>query len=151
MAGTELHFPTGPIRFGNATYDATSLNQELQILVEAITALVAAQIAVRVAMTAMQGAEAKVGPTASAYRRFIQATFAGAIHELADFGLQPVKVAAPLTSEKRVVAVAKARATREARGTTSKKQKLAIHGNVTGVTVIPVTTPPASPETAPAK
>jgi hypothetical protein len=62
-----------------------------------------------------------------------------------------VKVAAPLTSEKRVVAVAKARATREARGTTSKKQKLAIHGNVTGVTVTPVTSPPATPETAPAK
>jgi hypothetical protein len=40
---------------------------------------------------------------------------------------------------------AKAAATREARGTTSKKQKLAVKGNVTGVTVTPVTAPSAAP------
>jgi hypothetical protein len=37
------------------------------------------------------------------------------------------------------------RATRKARGTASKKQKLAIKGDVTGVVVTPVTAPTAPP------
>jgi hypothetical protein len=45
----------------------------------------------------------------------------------------------PRTSEQLAATAAKIRATREARGTTSKKQKAQIHGNVTGVTITPVT------------
>jgi hypothetical protein len=57
----------------------------------------------------------------------------------------------PLPTDKRVAATAKLRATRTARGTTSKKQKLAIKGDVTGVIVTPITAPaPASPPATPA-
>jgi hypothetical protein len=51
-----------------------------------------------------------------------------------------------LGTEKRATATAKARATRLARGTKGKKQKLAIRGDVTGVTVTPIV---ASPSPAP--
>src|SRR5260370_38844576 len=52
--------------------------------------------------------------------------------------MQPPKVRTPMDSDKRAGAVAKMRATRKARGTTSRKQKLAIKGDVTGVCITPV-------------
>jgi hypothetical protein len=48
--------------------------------------------------------------------------------KLAKFGVKPAKERAPLTTDKKVIASAKAKATRAARGTTSKKQKQQIHG-----------------------
>jgi hypothetical protein len=53
------------------------------------------------------------------------------------------------TSKESAAAAAKATATRKARGTTSKKQKLAIHGNVLGVLVTPITAPEAPPAEPP--
>jgi hypothetical protein len=65
--------------------------------------------------------------------------------------VQTRKVRQPLATEKRVVATAKLKATRKARGTTSKKQKLAVKGDVIGVVMTPVTHPaPASPPATPA-
>ena len=46
-----------------------------------------------------------------------------------------------MTSEQYAARAAKARATREARGTTSAKQKLTVKGDVTGITVTPITAP----------
>jgi hypothetical protein len=84
---------------------------------------------------------AKVGPIVLALRRNLLATFGNATDTLALFGLEPRKVPAPRTGPEIAAAAAKAEATRKARGTTSKKQKLAVTGNVTGVTVTPITTP----------
>jgi hypothetical protein len=145
MAGTEQHFPSGSIRFGNETYTATTLNQRLQKLVDATNGLLAAQNAARDAMAAMRAVDAQEGPLVQAYRRFLHATFATAAQSLADFGLEPMRVATPLTSEQKLVAVARAKATRKARGTKGRKQRLAIKGNVTGVAVVPVTDPAVSP------
>ena len=84
-------------------------------------------------------------------RTFLRATFGTAATPLADFGLTPLKAPRPLDSEQRAAATAKLRATRLARGTTSKKQKLAIKGDVTGVLVTPVSLAgPSSPTAAPA-
>ena len=80
-----------------------------------------------------------------AYKRFILATFGDDPEILADFGLEPPKVPKPLSGEERVAATTKADATRKARGTAGKKQKLAIQGDVTGVTVTPVTGPDDAP------
>jgi len=151
IAGTQKHFPKGSLTFGNATYTAASLLQLLESLAEAMTSLSAAQLAAKDALAATQGVEAKVGPIVSAYVRFIRATFTGATQTLGDFGVEPAKARAPLSTEKRVVAAAKAMATRQARGTTSKKQKLAIKGNVIGVNVTPVTAPAAATPPAPAQ
>jgi hypothetical protein len=51
----------------------------------------------------------------------------------------------PRTSAQKAATAAKAEATREARGTTSKKEKSAIKGNVTGVNIVPITAPTAAP------
>src|SRR5260370_42069951 len=66
--------------------------------------------------------------------------------------MQPPKVRTPMDSDKRAGAVAKMRATRKARGTTSRKQKLAIKGDVTGEHITPVTRAEASsPSATPAE
>jgi hypothetical protein len=150
IAGTQKHFPNGPITFGNATYTAASLVQLFTSLVEAITAMSAAQLSAKDAKANETGIEAKVGPIVTAYRRFVLATFVGATQTLADFGIAPPKAKTPLSTEQRAAAAAKAKATRQARGTTSKKAKLAVKGNVIGVNVTPVTSSPAPEPTEPA-
>ena len=74
-----------------------------------------------------------------AFVSFVRGTFGESPEVLADFGLLPKKVRKPLTVEQLAAAKAKRAATRKARGTTSKKQKLAVKGDVTGVVVTPIT------------
>jgi hypothetical protein len=149
IAGTLKHFPSGSFTLGNTAYTTASLVTLLQSVADAITALNAAQLAAKHALTTLQGIEAQVEPVIQVYGRFVQATFANTAPALADFGLEPRKVPTPLTSEEKAAAAAKAKATRLARGTTSKKQKLTVTGNVTGITVTPITAPTAAPPAAP--
>jgi hypothetical protein len=145
VAGTQKHFPNGSFTIGGTAYTATALIQALQSLEQAIVAVNAAQSNAKDAVLTLHGVEATVAPLMRDFKRFVLSTFGTATQELADFGLQPPKARKPLDSEKRAAATAKLRATRAARGTTSKKQKLTVKGNVTGVIVTPVTAPPAAP------
>jgi hypothetical protein len=150
IAGTQKHFPNGSLSFGNATYTTASLVQVLQSLVDALTSRTAAQLSAKDADLALKGIEAHVNPVIGDYERFILAVFGNAAQLLADFGMQAHKARTPLDTQQRVAATAKARATRKARGTTSRKQKLAVKGDVTGVVVTPVTTPASLTGTPPA-
>jgi hypothetical protein len=145
IAGTQKHFPTGSFTIGNTTYTSASLVQVLQGLANALLARDAAEKGAKDASTAADTAETQVGPIVTAYKRIVVAAFVSSAQTLADFGLAPPKARTPLTAEQKVARAAKAAATRAARGTTSKKQKLAVKGNVTGVTVTPVTAPTAAP------
>ena len=151
IAGTEKHFPSGSFMLGNVTYTTASLLQILQGLVAAMIAQSAAQASAKDALKILQGTEASTKAVRQAYVRFLRAAFNNAAQSLADFGLQPPKARTPLTSEQKTAATVKALATRKARGTTSKKQKLAISGHVMGVTVTPITQPAASPAVQPAQ
>jgi hypothetical protein len=155
VAGTLKHFPNGSFTFGNVTYTTATLVQELQALEHAIVAVNVAQANAKDAVTALRGIEATVGPLMRNYQRFLRAAFGTATAQLADFGMQPSKARKPLDSAARALATAKQKATRAARGTTSRKQKLAVRGDVTGVVVTPVTAPahtpsPVTPAPAPA-
>jgi hypothetical protein len=148
IAGTLKHFPNGSFTLGNTTYTTASLVALLQSLANTMIGLNVAQLGAKDAMATQQGTQATVGPVVEAYQRFVQAAFSNAAQTIADFGLAPPKVRTPLSSAQLAARAAKTAATREARGTTSKKQKLAITGNVTGVTVTPVTAPTAAPPLA---
>ena len=151
IAGTQKHFRNGQITLGNTAYTTATLVQALQSLADAITAVNAAHASVTDGLAALRATDTKVVPLIRANTSFLRATFSTATAQLGDFGLQAPKAHQPLPTAKRAAATAKLRATRAARGTTSKKQKLAIKGDVTGVTVTPVTTPaPASPPATPA-
>ena len=148
IVGTLKHFPSGSFTLGNTAYTTSSLVALLQSVADALTALNAAQVAAKHALSTSQGVLAQVDPVIQIYVRFLQATFANTAPALADFGLEPRKVPAPLTSEEKAASAAKAAATRKARGTTSKKQKLTVTGNVIGITVTPITAPTAAPPAA---
>jgi hypothetical protein len=152
IAGTEKHFPNEQFMLGNTTYTTASLVGVLEGLAGAYSAMSAARLNVKDAALALRAAEANVDPVIQAYVHFVRAAFSNASAQLGDFGLQAPRARAPLGPEARLAATAKLRATRAARGTTSKKQKLAIHGDVTGVVVTPITTsgPVTSPATVPA-
>src|SRR5215472_1325812 len=140
IAGTQKHFPNGQFTLGNVAYTTATLVQLLQGLADALTALSAEQASAKDMRSALKGIEAKVNPVIRDYKRFLLSAFDGATQTLEDFGMQASKARKPLTTEQRATAAAKNRATRTARGTTSKKQKLAVKGDVTGVVVTPVTT-----------
>ncbi len=139
IAGTQRHFPSGSFTLGNVMYTTATLVQSLQRLASAIAAVDGAHVGVKDAVAALAGIETNVAPLVRDYTRFVQAAYASAPQQLADFGMQPPKARTQLTSEKLAARTAKLRATRAARGTTSKKQKLAVKGDVTGVVVTPVT------------
>jgi hypothetical protein len=148
IAGTQKHLPNGSFTIGSTTYTAASLIQVLGTLVTAMTARIAAATGAKDALVTEQATQTKVGPIALAYKNLVLAAYANASQTLSDFGLAAPKVRAPLSAEQLAARAAKAKATRAARGTTSKKQKLAVTGNVTGVTVTPITAPAASPPPA---
>jgi hypothetical protein len=149
IAGTQKHFPSGSFTLGNTSYTTASLVTLLQSVADAITSLTGAQLAAKHALTTQQGVLAQADPVIQIYERFLQATFANTVPILADFGLEPRKEPAPKTTEEKAAAAAKAAATRKARGTTSKKQKLTVKGNVTGIIVTPITAPTAAPAASP--
>ena len=145
VAGTLKHFPSGTFTLGNTAYTTATLVQALQALEQALVALNAAQANAKDAGTALRNSEATVVPLVRDYKRFLLAAFSSATQQLADFGLPGPKARKPLATEQRAAATAKMRATRTARGTMSKKKKLTIKGDVTGVVVTPVVNPPAQP------
>jgi hypothetical protein len=150
IAGTQKHFPNGQFTLGNTAYTTATLIQAFQSLADALNAVTAAHASVKDGVAALHAMDTKVAPLIRDYTSFLRATFSTATAQLGDFGVQALKARTPMPSDKRVVAVAKAKATRTARGTTSKKQKLAVKGDVTGVVVTPVTLPaPSSPPAAP--
>jgi hypothetical protein len=148
IAGTQKHTPNGTLTFGGATYTAAALIQEMQNLINAIAVTNAAHVQATDAVQAQTAVVAKVAPIIRGYKRYLQVTLGTANTQLADYGLQPLKARKPLGSDERVAAKAKAAATRKARGTTSKKQKLAVKGDVKSVQITPVTSTPAAAATA---
>jgi hypothetical protein len=139
IAGTQKHFPGGSFTLGKATFTTDSLVKLLGSLATAIQSLNAAQSGAKDARKALQGIEAQVSPVIGLYKRFLHVTFGSATTDLADFALQAPKPRKVLSTEEKTVAAAKAKATRVKRGTTSKKQKLAVKGDVTGVVLTPIT------------
>ena len=150
IAGTAKHFPSGSFTIGSTVYTSASMIQVLQGLANAMTARDAAEAGAKDARAAEQAAQTRVGPILLAYKRLVLAAFANTAQTLTDFGLTPPRARTPLTTEQLAARAAKTKATRAARGTTSRKQKLAVKGKVTGVFVTPITGPTAAPPPAPA-
>jgi len=149
ISGLQKHSPNGQFTLGGTAYTTASLVQLFQSVIDAMAAVTAAQASATDAVTAMEGVVAKVGPVFLSLKRNLLNTVGTATSTLADYGLEPPKARAPMTSAEKAAAAAKAKATREARGTTSVKQKLKVTGNVTGVTVTPITTPVPAPAPSP--
>ena len=121
---------------------------QLQAIVDNRAAVVAAQATAKAKVAAEDAAMPALDAILVAFEAFIRFTFGGDPEALADFGLAPHKVPAPLTAEQKAVAAAKREATRKARGTTGAKQKKSVKGNVTAALVV-TTAPAPAPAAAP--
>ena len=148
ITGLQKQFPNGQFTLGNTVFTTAALVQTLQSLIDAINAVNTAQANAKVAVAALRVTVATVGPVVLALKRNLLAMFGTATDILALFGLEPRKAPAPRTGPELAAAAAKAKATRIARGTASKKKKLAVTGNVTGVSITPITAPALAPPSA---
>jgi hypothetical protein len=137
-AGIQKHLANGQLTFAGGTFTAAEIESRLALLI----ALRAAVNAARAATSVKVAAEAAQAPALVAFMsalvQCIRVQFGTQADVLADFGLVPRKVAAPLTVEQKAAAAAKREATRAARGTKSAKAKKGIKGAVTGVVLTPI-------------
>jgi hypothetical protein len=150
--GTTKHFTNASqqLTIGGVVYTVTQVTTNLQEIVDLRTATTSAQASAKASVAAETAKLPLLLLFLAAYVAYVKATFGSSPTVLADFGLAPKKARKPLTPEQKAAASAKAKATRAARGTKGPVAKLAITGNVTGITVTPITAPVApAPAAAP--
>jgi hypothetical protein len=152
VAGIQKHLANVPsITLASAAYTPAQITAAFTLLVSLFADVATAQSAVKAKLAAKQAQAPTVRSLMSAFASYVKVTFSESPDVLADFGLTPRKAPTPQTAEEKVVAVAKRASTRKARGTTSKKAKLAVKGNVVSVVLTPVQagTPAVAPSAAP--
>lgn len=150
ITGTKKRFPNGTqkVSIGGVERTVDDCTKLLQGFVDNRTAVETAKANAKAKVDAERAQMATLLAFIGEFVKFIRLTFGNAADVLADFGLAPTKARVPMTAEAKAAAVAKRDATRKARGTTSKKAKRGIKGNVTAKLVVTPATP--SPEPSPA-
>ena len=151
--GFTKHPATTPLTLASQTYTISQIAAVLQSLVSSGTSVLTTRTAWHDAVLDNRKVGAQYASFMTDLRAILEAMYSNSSSTLADFGMTPRKARAPLSTEALVARAAKAKATRTARGTTGKKAKAAIHGNVSGVVITPVTMPgtaAAAPSTTPA-
>jgi hypothetical protein len=124
------------LTLGSTTFTATALVQLLQSMADALAAADAAKASWEGALKSVNDTQAKVGPVIRNYQAWVVATYEGSPSTLADYGVTPRKVPAPLTAAQKAAAALKREATRAARHTMGKVQKKSVKG--TAPAAVPV-------------
>lgn len=153
-AGTKKHFPNSnqQVQVGGDTRTVAQVTGGLDSLVTLREESEAAKATAKVKLEAEKAQAPTLLALVTAWVLFIRATLGNSPEILGDFGLDPIKPKKPRSAEAKAIAAAKRDATRQARGTRSKKAKQDIHGNVAAKLVVtPLAAPqPASPAAPPA-
>jgi hypothetical protein len=123
VAGIPLHCPNAIFTVAGQTFTAPQAVTFIQSVLNAVATTATTKGAWKDAIQAEEKIVAQDGTTVKEIRSNIGMMFSNAQNTLTDFEIAPRKIPAPLSAAKRAAATAKARATRLARGTTSKKQK----------------------------
>ncbi|MGD0530383.1 MAG: hypothetical protein ABSE49_34935 [Polyangiaceae bacterium] len=139
----------GQLTLAGSTFTPAQVATQLQTVVQLQQAVDAARAATKAKVAAMAAQMPALRTIMSAFVQFLRASFGNQPDVLADFGLEPRKVATPLTVEQKATAAAKRAATRAKRNTMGAVQKKSVKGTVTGVTITPIdATEPVAPATA---
>ena len=139
VAGFQKHLASvASLTLGSVVYTPTQITTALQQIVALYSAVATAKSAYQAKLAAQNAQTPTLLSLMAALVSYVKLTYSESPDVLADFGLPPKTVKTPLTTEQQAAKVAKSKATREARGTTSKKAKQAVKGNVVGVSVTPV-------------
>jgi hypothetical protein len=139
LTGLPKYCPTTTFVIGGTSYTTAQVVTLVTSILDVASAVAPAKAAAKAAVAAAEAKVAADGQIVKGVREIVALMFNNAPQTLASLDIQPRKSPQPLSAEARVAAAAKAEATRKARGTTGKKQKAAITGNVTGVTITPIT------------
>jgi hypothetical protein len=144
-AGAQKHFPAGmSMSVGGVMLTLAQIETQLTGFASLRTDVDTARSDLQAKLAAETAQATAMNAFLDAFVRLVRGSFGNQPDVLADFGLPPEKARTPLTVEQKAAAAAKRAATRVARGTTGRKAKLAVKGNVTGVVVTPVTTAKAA-------
>ena len=149
VAGIPMYCPTAVFTVAGQTFTAPQAVSYISTVLNAVAATASAKGAWKDAIIAEEKMMAQEGATVKAIRANIATMFSNQLNTLTAFEITPKKAYVPLSAAKRAAATAKAKATRIARGTTSKKQKALVTGNVTGVTITPTVAGSKAPTSAP--
>jgi hypothetical protein len=123
VSGIPTYCPKATFIIAGQTFSAPQAVKFVSSVLDAVSATATAKTAWKDARMAEEKVVAQNGPAVRAIREVIAAMFSNSTTTLTAFAIAPRKARTPLTAAAIAGAAAKARATRIARGTTSKKQK----------------------------
>jgi hypothetical protein len=142
LAGFQKHLASvTSLTLGSVVYTPAQIIAALELLVNLRLAVQAAEAATKAKLATEEAQAPAVLSILAALVQYVKVAYSGSPDVLADFGLTPKKAATPMTAEEKASANAKRKATRAARGITTKAAKAAMIGNVIGVTITPVLAP----------
>ena len=142
IAGTAKHLTTAtPVAFMGGSFTPAQITTELDQVVTLRSAVNTAKAAVTAKVATEKTDLPSLRTFIAAYNAYLKVTFGSSPDVLADFGMVPKARSTPTTATK-AAAVVKRTATRAARHTMGTVQKKAVKGDVTGVTMTPVTSAP---------
>jgi hypothetical protein len=166
IAGIQEHLGAQSFLIAGSITPAAQVASVLQGRVDAENLVVSTQAAWHAAVKAAEQLLASTAPYVQGIEQTIRVMYAASPALLADFALTPRKTPAPRTAAQKVIAAAKAKATRAARHTMGSVQKAGVTGSLTGPVVVQPdgstsngsssatpaqpATPPAAPATPPA-
>ncbi len=141
VAGAEKHLTsTTQVSLLGSSYTLAQVTSTLQTLVTLRSDVDASKASTKAKIANEATQMPALRAFMSAFESYVKAAFGSSPDVLADFGITP-KAREPLTVEAKAAAAAKRASTRAARHTLGTKQRKAIKGDVTGVTLTPITAP----------
>jgi hypothetical protein len=145
IAGTQKHLANaGQLTFAGGVFTPAQVEAQLQALATLRADVQTAKATVQAKVTTERAQLPALRAFLLAFADLVRAQFAAQPDVLADFGLKPKKARTPMTAAQRTAANAKRAATRKARGPIGTRKRAAVKGDVTGVTITPVTAAPAT-------
>jgi hypothetical protein len=130
IAGIQKHLANTSVLVNGTSYSGAALEARVRARLDAVNATIAARAAWLAAVKAEEQALAESKTFYNSFKKGLFTMFE-AVDDLADFGLAPHKKPV-MTPDEKVAATAKAMATRAARHTMGKRQRLAITGENPG-------------------
>jgi hypothetical protein len=141
LAGYQKNLAASPLTVAGKAYTGAQILALLQSAIDVEVAVAQAE-GVLVGLRASEKMFwEKNGKALKALRGIVGLMYADSIGTLADFGMEPRKPRAAMSTDTLLLRAAKAKATRTKRGTLGKRQKAALKGDVTGVIIQPIVGP----------
>jgi hypothetical protein len=149
VAGTEQQFANKSVTFAGATYTSAQLVTLLQSFIALYTDVITAQQQYKAKLLAQRDQAPPLAATIALYRAFVLATFAKQPDVLATFGLTSRKTPATPKVAEKFEAVLQRAATRKARNTLGKKEKLKVKGAAPQIEISEASAEPVATSAAP--